>query len=1361
MASALNTKINSYAIEKGFELASTYALPVPETGTAANSTASDWSTSGGSIVHEPTVGPLNGAGSWRFNSTVATGFSRIRNTNTSMISVVNDKNFTAGIWVKINKLPETGFTNAMPIAQIASANTAGFGFFATGTQSASPSQFSFATDNVSSPVVPSGVTLNLNEWYFLAVIQDATSTKYYINGVEALSLVRNLTTSATLFIIGSAVVPTNTATEMSMNASNFFIAPASTVTASDLLEIYNVGHQSNLEKKINTYAIEKGISFDHGYRLPPEETGTIAQSIVTNWNKTGRNPVSEPTVSPYNSNGSWKFQIDGNNGCRLRNENSGLVSTINDNNFSTGLWVMFPSLPSLGTDVRKFHIVTPEETLGFSFGITGNSGSNNFVFGISTIPDVITGTTIQANTWYYLALRRTSNTWTAYLNGSLVLTKTHSSSSSTAEYSIFGDTSTAYSMTYNLSNFYMAPFATIDANAITEIWNTTQPISVNITKSPATASALMQEPTIVIVANDNVQVTTSIVASAEFRQNVVVSAIKNINNVVTEVLEASAIIGDNIIVSTGSNESYSSEPLTATALLVDPIIAVNPMIASATMPGGSANVQANYYSLVKALNPYLYIYDGKSTTTTNSGYQTGTFTKDLNLRTLQDLGNPLNLIAEGKSWLGPAGSSDGKFTFTTATIAESFNELVSNGTFAWESWVKLPFMPNGLSDPTFFLVRGPLRISLVPQTENPFPQPRSLPRVRVQIADSPTTFKTFEINTSSTSFSSGNWVHVVVQSFDDGTAGKRRAELWINGSRYITEQYNYTDWTSTSADAVIFGSDYITTFGTPTASFSEVGIDEVAIYANALTNSQIINHYNFISTASPNVSYQVGSFDADVQSGDHQVIAIDNAIISETPATATTLFADPSILAVKNKSITADIMTASAQNTDVTIFYGWTIYAEPAIAYAERPEAYFLNDFYYQYVQTNIAPYRYVTFDAADGTLDYGTDADYAVIPTTIGGTVVNPDLGINGKSVKTTGSSYITDGVILRESVHDDDWGTSGNHYSSSFWIQRALDDTSTTGLRIIANAYGYGTGDYFLLYHYQNKLHFEFKNTTTVITQTTVNNINLFDYNRHLVVLDLDHTGQTDYAKIYVDATLVMTIDLGTNRVSLINGTPHTAPNDEANNLPRYSVGCLITPFAETSLPVVPANTKLIIDEVYWDKNSITQTQVTNLYNAMPDKNNKTIVVEAFIALDELVMPAFSTSSILATAPLTASASLLEPVTTPVRNIVLVADLLTATAMLADPRVFEDRIITADVFVVTAIFNNPGLVITIPGGPMLASIVLIDRPQPFTFPTNDFGISVSTNGLRYQINEFSSYIKYLRIVARNQKIYKDMEIL
>jgi hypothetical protein len=897
----------------------------------------------------------------------------------------------------------------------------------------------------------------------------------------------------------------------------------------------------------------------------------------------------------------------------------------------------------------------------------------------------------------------------------------------------------------NMSNFYFASTSVIGASQISEIWTAGSTLSAAPVANPSTATALMTEPTIVIVANNNIEVTTSFLASTVIPENISVSASQNINIVVTEVLTASTIIGDNVIVNTGSNESYSSEPMTATALLAQPFLPEDPLIASATMPGGNAVVQANYFNLVKQLSPYVYINNGL-TVPVNYGTQSGTFVRGVNLTTNQDGGLPLNLIADGKSWLGATSSgSDGFFTFETTNFEDSFHNVLGTGTFAYEVWVKprqLPF------ENTFAGGSATTRLPLLAIL--------NADKLKILLDDgftnnngitTPRYFSLFINNNLNTTvelkanidptFTLNNWNHVVVNAYQSGiNPNERLVQLWVNGQILINQTIAFTEWSDTTNKInYVLGSN-----ASGLSRLSDMYYDEMAIYKIPLTNSQIIQHHNFISTYGPDYIDNAEPFTANAVSGNNNFIAQSNATIAETPATSTALFVDPTVSVSRSINIIADPMLSNALSTDVTVFYGRTFVATPMISAAESKEGFVINDVYYEYVQTNIAPYRYVNFDGQNDYIDYGTDNDYSVASIVVGGTIVGTDLGIVGKSAKTAGTSYVTDGVILNESEWNDSWGTGQNSYHSAFWFQRALDDASTTGLRVLWNLNGYKDNQHVVLYQYQGKLHMQFNNGSGTWIEQDTGALDLFDYNRHFIVIEFDHTNtNNNTVRLYVDAVLKSTVNLGAYTGTTTNAsTADSGPNDEANNHPRLSIGCLITPFNSTALPVAPANTKLIIDEVYWDKNSITSTMVTNLFNIMPDKGNNIVTAEPMTASSQSVMPAISTITILLSDPFTASGSLIEPVITVVRQVIYNANAMTATALSVDARRFENRIVLADIFVANAIFNDPGVTVTIPGPTMYATAKLNSK--------GIYLITVNPNLRLYPNRMLTPWLAYLR---------------
>lgn len=934
-------------------------------------------------------------------------------------------------------------------------------------------------------------------------------------------------------------------------------------------------------------------------------------------------------------------------------------------------------------------------------------------------------------------------------------------------------------------------------SAISTTSNTT------ITETPATATALMTEPTIVVTQQgDHTEITTSFIGSAEFPQNWTVLTSINKDVVITETLNASVELLDNITVITNKDESFSAEEFVASATFVKPFLAEQPFIASATMPGGTVTIQASYFNLVKSLNPVFY-YNFRENTMQNYGsWNISSYSVGSTVTKNQTSPGDLLQIDNGKSW---------KFTGTYLNapneievfpqsgqnyIPQTYNsyapplngnpiiDLIRSRSYSLEYWFTTNSINNGVGlrvgNIDIRFKNGKMGYAIyatLPAWSNP------------QIGVPGPAYDRYDYESVSMLLLN-DWNHIVVNvSPVEGSSNGENVQFWVNSSLVSSVRYtmdytrlsdpNFTKWfelTSTSNPGLTVATSESTPFQPTTepgkrgfwtnfenSTPAQVFFDEVAVYDQPLTNSQIIDHYSFIYNQSPDRTIAPIPLTAEAESGDHVVLVISNANIVETPATASSLFVNPTVLTVKNLSISATPLTASALNTDVTVYYGWTIYADFAIATAEAKEGFALNTTYYDYVIANINPYRYVTFDTAIPLADFGTDNDYSVTSTTVGGTIVNPDLGITGKSAKTAGTSYVTDGVILKESEWNDSWGTGQNSYHSAFWFQRATDDASTTGLRVLWNLNGYKDNQHVVLYQYQGKLHMQFNNGSGTFVEQDTGTLDLFDYNRHFIVINFNNVNPVNnIVSVYVDSVLKMTVNLGAYTGSTTNASSaDSGPNDEANNHPRLSIGCLITPFASTALPVVPANTKLIIDEVYWDKNAIDQTMVTNLFNVMPDKTNVDFASEPFLASATMIMPAISTQVIFSAASATASSEFANPSLFIVRLVSVNASTMDASALMMPAIAFAPINITADIFVATAIFNNVGVIISIPAQPMIASVQLVNRRDPLLGTSVEYGISVTTNGITYKLREFSPYIKYLRIVARNQKIYKDMEIL
>ncbi len=1136
---------------------------------------------------------------------------------------------------------------------------------------------------------------------------------------------------------------------------------------------------STLSDKILSYSPEILLPFDYAYSTSPTNLGSSG-ATTTAFTLTNEAP-SLNVSGGIDNEGSWIFPIGTAVGdttttrYRISSNTANWTTTeLSDNDWSFGVWFKLNGtlLNSSTHPITAATIVSIDGpatrsylTLAGGNANASNKGKLEIVYP-SPIANFVTTARYDDNQWHYFAATATFDSATStttiksFIDGQLVVTRVGVPSNLNITRQIaFGTTTTspnAYEITsFELQNFYIAAPSSIESSQIAEIWTTgSTPAATNInytntsgatatalfvdpatsvnsnaliTETPATASAMLTEPTIIITTPNTTQITTSIVASVLF-PDATVQTTSFVNNVV-DVSTASAELINNVIISTGSDESFSAAEMTASAEMVQPLPSITPMVATALMVDPQIVIPQSYFNLVKQNNPLVYINEfptGNSTPWINYGsldlgiMDKGASGLNPGLLTNEASGEPLAFIGDGFSLSMPAIAYSAN-TNTASYMDETkwatpFSNMYLSKNWTHEFWYK----PR--SNSSYIYNDGYARFTLThTATTN---------TMAIFLNGAGGTAVNATITNNSSLLTNGNWHHVAIVA-SNFSSTQVRFDFYVDSVFMGVSLQNFNHTYANIYDQMSAVQRTMRWEITPGAGGS-TQVDEIAIYPSALSAQTLSTKYNFVETLSPNKNVGADDFTATALMLDANVIIVSNINNQETSATASSLFVDPTIIAGRTINATADPMLASATNTDVTVFYGRTSIATPMIAASESKEGFVLNDIYYNYVQANIAPYRYVTFDAADILFDYGTDNDYSVVPTTVGGTIVNPDLGINGKSAKTTGSSYVTDGVILNESEWNDSWGTGQNSYHSAFWFQRALDDASTTGLRVLWNLNGYKDNQHVVLYQYQGKLHMQFNNGSGTWIEQDTGALDLFDYNRHFVVIEFDHTNNNNnIVRLYVDAVLKMTVNLGAYTGSTTNASSaDSGPNDELNNHPRLSVGCLITPFASTALPVAPTNTKLIIDEIYWDKNSISSTSVTNLFNTMPGKTNTNVLANAMLASDDFIMPAFATTVNFVADPFTASASLVEPVTTADREVIYTADLMTATAIMANAEVNENRTISADVMLAVATFNDPGIQITIPGGPMLAKAIIANRAIGDDPNESFLGAGIRANG-------------------------------
>jgi hypothetical protein len=867
-------------------------------------------------------------------------------------------------------------------------------------------------------------------------------------------------------------------------------------------------------------------------------------------------------------------------------------------------------------------------------------------------------------------------------------------------------------------------FGTEPATANGEISYLSVSGNVNFEHSFFIATALMTEPTIVITFNDHTQITTSIPVSALMVNPFKVLAETNILINDGVLGTASADIGTHNAIG-GSSISYPADEATATALFQEPAFvgqgdrSVNATVLTATalMTEATSAVNSSYFHEIKKINPSIY-FNG---TTTNYGSTPATIALDSNW-TRQPDDAPLNYIfynGNNNSY-DYTGSSGGReqMLISGEDLTTLLNTTHTNKSWTMEYWYKsnaagTNSWSDGDSQPNWWLFFGNVRLQtysyyLAGTNPETFPNGFS---IRVDVDTNTGTYgaQTGNLANVAPSF---NWHHIVLTQ--DGSAVK----LYLNGGLFL----------SFSAPGTVAPNDIESFIQFYPSTFEQNGfasLDEIAYYNYPISASTISDHYFYIKNFDPSKIFYAEPFVAAAEITQTNVIAVENKNIPATPITASILFVEPSIVTNINLSISATPLTASS-NAVEPFFYGDpdVIINEPSmIATADIPPNIFrLDTAYYNYVQTNIAPFRYVTFDAPNSFLDWGSDNDFGgAAPFTYAGSILEPINGLNNNSLLSDGTSSATSGLIMKESEHDDNWGTLGKNWHTSFWIKKDITDTNPNGLRIVANLHSYENNKHLILYQYNNYIYLQLddkvNNVETFQSSVTAN---VFDNVKHHIVIS---SKNDDKIQVYKNKILLIDASVD-NHVVTTNSTTYLAPNTETNNRARFSVGALITPYAETNLITTPTASKLIIDEVHWAVTSINQTGVNNLYTAMPFRIDiEWFADPALSNFSQFVQPTFGVGAGINATPIQISNSqFINPSVSADFELIFNATPLQASANAVEPfSVIADNItnivFNTEPFIVGATIQEAVVKITFPGATMYAS-AKIQYPYPYTDP-------------------------------------------
>lgn len=1126
----------------------------------------------------------------------------------------------------------------------------------------------------------------------------------------------------------------------------------------------------SLRDKIATYPIEYGVEF--GAKAGSVYTdvpiyGSRVAGFATTTNITPGGSGFSVQLSPSGppASDAQSYLLSGQTELPAYN-NTALGSRIRpiwqDFNYTIGFWFKLDALPT-GTGARGYSLARIRPTTNtlngdFELTVSGSSYPTNpsklqITFTGTTFATV--GPTLNTTDWNYVALRRTSatnvNNFEIYLNGQLTSTFTNSDTTLYDRF-VFGLATAGVAGGFNIQNLHMATSTALGPYEIGQIWlaGTIQepatPVNAIYPPEPIYVNATIVDATYIATQPDSVNIATSIAVSAFMPEPGYSNAVETL--VRADVIELDATLLQGIGIDTFADKIIPADALTATIDIVDPLLSRFAFNASALLVEPVVSVAPNYLALVQNLDPVFYIQDGQSVPQQLGSWPVSSWDVEF-MTTNVESGEEMTSVGNGKSWqaTNPFASAMPK----VQAIIPNYNQLIGN-LYATRS-VTVECWYYSLAAGTSAGNRvesGPIFTDGVTQIAEIFDwwqggEETEPTNTHALIGD---LIKNYDfVGEGSNAFATwrtyygqpkkDSWNHVAVTYEPLANPNQVRQKVYLNGSIISNLALNVVNslaglsspnglgqgniyFPPAEGNPVIYDGPslgYRLVFSGSQVLNQEAGVktDEFAIYDRTLSENEVYSHYTFMKNLSPNTDYSPIVYGVSAASGDHQVLPVQNALYQETPFSALAFrIPEPEIIGGKSTNLNLEEVEAvQMELVDPVITLDIAVSAEIISVYAESNNHFVSNNTYYQYVKTNIDPYRYVNFDSSDSLIDHGIDNSYSVVPTFVGGTVVSYDLGINNKSAKTAGSNYATDGVILKESEWNDSWGTGQNSYHSAFWFQRAADDQSINGLRVLWNLNGYKDNQHVVLYQYQGKLHMQFNNGSGTFVEQDTTALDLFDYNRHFVLIEFDHTNvNNNVVKLYVDAVLRSTINLGAYTGFTTNATvADSGPNFETNNHPRLGIGCLITPFASTALPAVPTNTKLIVDEVYWDKNSITQTAVTNLYNAMPAKTNTVNLSGAITASAELVMPNVSGEFVFITTPATSDADIIDPAIFANSQVSFVAQPMTADAEINDAVRSDSVNIVADFMLASAAFLSFGTPRLIFADTMEASFALQDR--------------------------------------------------
>lgn len=903
MASALHTKITSYALSFGQELADAVSTSPTTTGTSPTKA---WTQR--NLIAKTNEGPSNGANDcWEFvTSTTSTLNSYHQQSASASFASADfsDNDYGFGFWFKLNALPTQNSSTDLVLCT-ATSTTSEFRISVTGTTfTGNASKLAVFFGGTTPTTTYSSETLVAGKWYYVAIRKTGTGSLnhiYYLNGIQ-FGTATNANTSA----VGTLLFGKSTGSALEGNKfwlSNIHLASSSVLDATAISQIYDVGTKGYEQQvalagapyyylKLNsTSGSSLQDSSSNGWATVLSGTPTW----LTTANSISKGGVFLPSATWAGFNSNPTIQYTATNSIAFWFKKASAPTSLMGVTYT--FWDSSNNLDTyVGTDGKLYWRIR-----------IGNTAQTALT----------TSANICDNAWHHIVITRNGTSAKMYVDGTLNSSTTYTSAAGfpgAASFTPFGGADTYWDE--------FAYWNNIELSSITVgmLYNSgISTVSVNASGVTA-ATASSTSPDAVVNTTSTVDLTynAAVVGTANsVAVDPLVSATKNIDIAAEPMNGTNALFVDPTI-SVTANINYAASVLTASSLMVNPTVATTktvdvlatPLLVSALMSArvyAGDSVQDTSYSIsIRKLTP-------TTNNTGNSGFIIGG-TRNENVVTVTDA-----LALKANSGF-PTYNTIIKAKFNSAHVS-----YTTSGDITPSNYFKVyVFTANpSTSFDTMTLANMPAKEYLW----------------TTRLVDDG---------------SSGQYYLDLTAAFADIRAHTYGVYIEIDtdtiGGSSTGAYYDRTEWTGTNLNnqlLYVLTSEFISSNSNAAVSTASADIVAPTVYtekyvdvmASPITASALIVAPSVVAATSVTISD--GVLTASAASVSPQVSGSADFAPGHFEADARTGTNDPVITTVSNKTITSSVLTASATFVDpahsigeineTTPMTASAIFADPAV----------------------------------------------------------------------------------------------------------------------------------------------------------------------------------------------------------------------------------------------------------------------------------------------------------------------------------------------------------------------------------------------------------------------------------------------